>query len=168
MCDPDPERSRTNLAPVMLCHPSKQRVITSQFFLTSNCRSSSRTASKRPQRSTNQTTAYTQPEREPEAQGHSGAIPLSDGSSDEYPALCQEDETEPRSELDIERLNIAGGPSSGRRRESQVSKRRANNHLRSVRISTTSGSQEVALVWSTPASRVRIPATGLFTPLMFP
>ena len=124
--------------------------------------------SKRPRRGTIQTTAYTEPETEPDGQGHIEAVPLSDDSSDEYQASYQGDETEPDTEPDIEELDSADGTPSGRRRESQAAERQGNNRPRTVRISTTSGSQEAALVRRTPAARVTITPGRAFTPPMFP
>ena len=125
--------------------------------------------SKRPRRSTIQTTEDTEPETEPDGQRHIEAVPLSDDSSDEYQASCQGDETEPHTEPDIEELDSADGTPSGRRRESQAAERQGSNRLLTVRISTTSGSQEAALVRRTPVGRVRITPGRAFTPPpMFP
>ena len=74
--------------------------------------------SKRLWRSTIQTTEDTEPETEPDGQGHIEAVPLSDDSSNKYQASCQGDETEPDTEPDIEELNSADSTLSGRRRES--------------------------------------------------
>ena len=75
-----------------------------------------------------------------------------------------ERDTEP----DIEELNSADGTPSKRRRKSQEAERLENNHPRTVRISTTSGSQDAALVQRTPTARVTITPGSAFTPLMFP
>ena len=123
---------------------------------------------KRPRRSTIQTTAYTEPETEPDGQGHIEAVRLSDDSSDEYQASRQGDETEPDTEPDIEDLDSADGTPSGRRRESLAADRQGNNRPRTVRISTTSGSQEAALAQRTPAACVRIIPGRAYTPPMFP
>ena len=105
---------------------------------------------------------------EPDGQGHIEAIPLSDNSSDEYQASYQGDETEQDTEPDIEELDSADSTSSGRRPESQAAQRQGNNRLQTVRIPTTSGSQEAALVRRTPAARVIITPGRAFTPPMFP
>ena len=114
-------------------------------------------------------TEDTEPETEPDGQGHIEAIPLSDDSSDEYQVSCQRDETEPDTEPNIEELDSVDGTPSGRRRESQAAERQGSNRLRTIRISTTTGSQEVALVWGTPMCHVRITPGRAFTPPpMFP
>ena len=130
---------------------------------------SRRRPSKRPRRSTIQTIEDSEPETEPDGQGHIEAVPLSDDSSDEYQVSCQGDETILDTEPDIEELDSADGTPSGQRRESQVAERQGSNRLRTVQISTTSGSQEAALLRRTPVGCVRITPGRAFTPPpMFP
>ena len=119
--------------------------------------------SKRPRRSTIQTTEDSEPETDPDGQGHIEAVPLSDDTSDEYQVSCHGDETEPDTEPDIVELDSADGTPSGRRRESQAAERQGSNHLRTIRISTTSRSQKAALVRRTPVGCERITPGRAFT-----
>ena len=61
---------------------------------------------KRPRRSTLQTTAYTEPEGEPDAQRQIGTVHLSDDSSDEYQNSRRSDQTESDTEPDAEDNDI--------------------------------------------------------------
>jgi len=124
--------------------------------------------SKRPRRSTIQTTENTDPETEPDGQGHIETVSHSDDSSDEYQASRQGDESEPDTEPDVEDHNSADNTPSGRRPESQAAGSPGNKRERVVRISTTSGSLEAALVQPTPTARVRIIPGRAYTPPMLP
>jgi len=81
----------------------------------------------------------TEPETEPDRQGHIETVRLSDDSSDEYQAAHQGDETEPDTEPDVEDHDSADNTPSGRGRESQAAGRQGNKRAWVVRISTTSG-----------------------------
>ena len=123
---------------------------------------------KRSRRSTIQTTAYTEPEIEPDGQGDMEPVHLSDDSSDEYHASDHGEETEPDTEPDVEDLDSADGTLSRQLRGSQTAERQGNHELRTVRISTTSGSQDTAFVRRTPAARVSIIPGRAYTPPTFP
>lgn len=122
---------------------------------------------KRPRRSTIQTNSYNEPEQEPDGQGHMEAFGLRDDSSDEYQASQHGDETEPDTEPDVEDLDSGDDTPSGRRRGSQPAERQGSSRARTVRISTTSGSQEAALVRRTPSARVSIIPGRNYTPPTF-
>ena len=77
---------------------------------------------------------------EPDGQAHLETVRLSDDSSDEYQIPDDPEETDSETELDSETLDIAEGAASRRRDLPQA----ADNRGTRVRISTTSGSQEVA------------------------
>lgn len=118
---------------------------------------------KRPRRSTLQTTAYTEPEAEPDAQRELETVRLSDDSSEEYQNSRRSDETETDTEPDVEDNDIPDGTASEPRRRSRTVDRRANNRVSTVRVSTTSGSQEAAPVGSNPAARRRIIRGSAYT-----
>jgi len=107
---------------------------------------------KRPGRTTIQTRAFIEPETEPDGQAHLEPVRLSDGSSDEYQNPDDNDEIDSETQVDSETLDIVEGGASGRRDLPQA----AGICRTTVRISTSSGSQEVALVNQTPAGRRRI------------
>ena len=67
-------------------------------------------------------------------------------------------------EPDLEELDSAEGTPSGRHRESIVAKRQGWNLLQTIRISTTSGSQEAALVRQKLVGSVRITPRKACTP----
>jgi hypothetical protein len=123
---------------------------------------------KRLRSSTIQTTAYTEPEMEPDGQGHMEPVRLSDDSCDEYQMSHLADETEPDTEPDIEDLGSADERTSRRRRGPRLAETHGNNRPRTVRISTNSGSQEAAIVPPTPAARVTITPGRAFSPATFP
>ena len=111
---------------------------------------------KRPRRMTIQTRANIEPDAEPDGQGHLETVHLSDDSSDEYQSLCNADETGWETEIDVDASDISEGTTSGRRHRSQASRRQGKGQRPMVRISTSSGSQEVPLVRQTLANRGRI------------
>jgi hypothetical protein len=122
---------------------------------------------KRPRRSTIQTNTYNEPEPEPDGQGHMEAVQLCDDSSDEYQASQHGDETEPDTEPDVEDLGSGDDTPSGRRRGSQAAEGQGSSRARAVRISTTSGSQEAALVRRTSSARVSIIPGRTYMPPTF-
>ena len=97
---------------------------------------------KCPRRTTIQTGVSIEPEPEPEGRAHLETLGLSDDSSHEYQNPDDPEETHSETKLDTETLDIAEGAASRRRDLPQA----ANSRRTTVRISTTSGSQEVALV----------------------
>lgn len=104
---------------------------------------------------------------EPDGQGHMEPVHLSDDSSDEYHAPDYGEETEPDTEPDVEDLDSADGTLSGRLRASQTAERQGNNDLRTLRISTTSRSQDATLIRRTPAARVSIIPGRAYSPSTF-
>jgi len=118
---------------------------------------------KRPRRTTIQTRAFIEPETEPDGQAHLEPVRLSDDSSDEYQNPDDNDEIDSETEVDSETLDIVEGGASGRRDLPQA----AGNRRTTVRISTSSGSQEVALVNQTPAARRRIIPGRPYSPPTF-
>jgi len=122
---------------------------------------------KRPRRTTIQTRANIEPEAEPDGQGHLETVHLSDDSSDEYKNPCNADETGSETEIDVDASDISEGTTSGRRHRLQASRRQGKGQRPMVRISTTSGSQEVPLVRRTPANRGRIIRGRAYSPPTF-
>ena len=124
---------------------------------------------KRLRSSTIQTTAYTEPETEPDGQGHMEPVHLSDDSSDEYQMLHLANETEPDTEPDLEDLGSADERTSRRRRGPRLAQTPGgNNRPRTVRISTNNGSQKAAIVPRTPAARMTITPGRAFSLATFP
>ena len=119
---------------------------------------------KRPRRTTIQTGEFIEPETEPDGQAHLETVHLCDDSSDEYQNPDDPEETVSETELDSETLDIAEGAPSRRRDLPQA----ADNRPMTVRISTTSGSQEVALVNRTPAAHWRMIRGRHNSPPTFP
>ena len=105
-----------------------------------------------------------EPETEPDGQAHLETVHLSDDSRDESKNPDDPKETDLETELDRETLDIAEGAASRRRDLPKA----ANNRQTTVPISTTSGSQEVALVNRTPAAHRRIIRGRPYSPPTFP
>jgi hypothetical protein len=122
---------------------------------------------KRPRRRTIQSTTYTEHETEPDAQAPIETVRLSDESSDEYQNSHRSGQTESDTEPDIEDDTIDSTQSELRHR-SRTADRRANNRVSTVRVSTTSGSQETGLVRRTRAAGGRIIPGRSYTPPVFP
>ena len=102
---------------------------------------------KRLRSSTIQTIAYTEPETEPDGQGHMESVRLSDESTDKYQMLHLAYETEPDTEPDEEDLGSADERTSRGRRGPRLAETPSrNNRPRTVRSSTNSGLQEAAIV----------------------
>ena len=97
-------------------------------------------------------------------QAHLETVRLSDDSSNECQNPDDPEETDSETELDSETLDIAEGAASRRRDLPQA----ADNRRTTVRISTTSGSQEVAPVNRTPAAHRRIIRGRPYSPPTFP
>ena len=117
--------------------------------------------------STIQTTAYTEPDMEADGQGHMEQVRLSDDSSDEYQMSHPGDEIEPDTQPEGANLGGVDVTTPRRRREPRLVETHGNNHPRTVRISTNSGSQEAAIVPRTPAARVTITPGRPFSPATF-
>ena len=100
--------------------------------------------------STIQTTAYTEPEMEADGQGDIEPIPVSDDSRDEYQMSHPGDETELDTKPEGANLGGADETTPRCRRGPRLVETHRNNCLRTVRISTNSGSQEAAIVARTP------------------
>jgi len=89
---------------------------------------------------------------------------LSNHSSDEYQNSHISDQTELDTEPDTDENDNADGTRSRTRRQSRAREKRTNNRVSTVRISTTSGSQEAAIVRHTPTARARIIRSSAYTP----
>ena len=100
---------------------------------------------------------------EPDGEAHLETVPLSDDSSDEYQNPDDLEDTDSETELDSETLDIAEYAASRWRDLPQA----ADNRRTTVRISTTSGSQEVALVNRTPAAHRRVIRGRPYSPPTF-
>jgi len=121
--------------------------------------------SKRPRRSTLQTTAYTEPDAQPQIE----TVRVSDDSSDEYQTSRRSDHTESDTESDAEDNDFPDEDTApGTPRCSRTAERRqANNRVLTVRVSTTSGSHGAAPVRRTLAAPRRIIEGSAYAPPMF-
>jgi len=90
---------------------------------------------------------------------------LSDDSSDEYQNSHISDQTELDTEPDTDENDNADDTRSITRYQSQAGEKGTNNRVSTVRISTTSGSQEATIVRPTPAARARIIRSSAYTSL---
>ena len=109
------------------------------------------------------TVAYNELEDdEPDRQPITDPVPLSDDSDDEYQNPDIFDETELDTEPDTEEDDIADGTTS--RHQSRAGEKRSHNRVSTVRISTTYGSQEAALVRRTLSARGHIIRSGAYAP----
>jgi len=122
---------------------------------------------KGPRRSIIQTTAYSEPDVEQDAQVDPETVRLSDDSSDEYQDSHISDETELDIEPDAECDATPDSTASGPPHRSRTAGRQSNNRMTTVRISTTSGSQETAPVSGTPGAYRQIMRCGPYTPPTF-
>ena len=119
---------------------------------------------KRPRRRTIQSTTYNDIETEPDAQEPKETVRLSDDSSDEYQNSRRSDQTESDTEPDTEYNNILDATGAGLRHRSRTADGQTNIPVSTVRVSTTSRSQEAALVRRTPAARGRVVPCRAYTP----
>jgi len=91
-------------------------------------------------------------------------VRLRDDSSDEYEdsrgSVQNASDTEPDKEDD----HIPDATGAGLRHRSRTADKQTNNQVSTVRVSTTSGSQEAALFRRTPAARGRITPCRSYTP----
>ena len=105
---------------------------------------------------------------EADRQGHMEPVCLSDNSSNEYLMSHPNDKTEPDTEPEGENLAGADETIHRHRRGPRSVETHGNNRPRTVRISTSSVSPEVAIVPRMPVARVTIiPGRALF-PATFP
>jgi len=111
---------------------------------------------------------YTDIEMEPDAQVPTETVRLSDDSSDEYDDSRGSDQTESDTEPDAEDDNIPDATGAGLCHRSRTADKQTNNRVSTVRVSTTSGLQEAALVRRTPAARGRITLGRAYTPPVLP
>jgi len=88
----------------------------------------------------------------------------SDDSSDEYQNSHISDQTEFDTEPDTGENDNADDTRSITRHQSRAGEKRTTNRVSTVRISTTSGSQEAAMVRPTPAAGARIIRSSAYTP----
>ena len=124
---------------------------------------------KRARRSTLQTTAYSQPEGEPDAQEQIATVRLSNESSDDYQKSHRSDETESDTEPDAEDNDVPDDDteSGSCHRSRTADTRQANTPVSTVRVSTPSGSQGAAQGVRTQAARPGIIQGGAYTPPAF-
>jgi len=123
---------------------------------------------KPPRTRTIQSTTYTDIETEPDAQVPMETVRLSDDSSDEYEDSRGSDQTESDTEPGGEDDDIPDATGAGLRHLSRTANKQTKNWVSTVRISTTSGSQEAALVRRTPAARGSITPGRAYTPPVLP
>ncbi|PUU73293.1 hypothetical protein B9Z19DRAFT_1069116 [Tuber borchii] len=116
------------------------------------------------QRRTIQSTTYADIETEHDAKAPTETVQLSDECSDEYQNSRGSDQTESDTEPDAEDNDIPEGTGVELRYPSQTVDGQTNNRVSTVRVSTTSGSQEAALVRRTPAARGHIMPGRAYTP----
>jgi len=89
---------------------------------------------------------------------------LSDDSSDEYQNSHISDHTELDTESDTDENDNADGTRSITHHQSRAGEKRTNNRVSTVQISTTTGSQEAAIVRRTPTARACIIRSSAYTP----
>jgi len=123
---------------------------------------------KRPRTRTIQSTTYTDIETEPDEQIPTETVRLSDDSSDEYEDSHGSDQSESDTEPDTEDDDIPDATVAGLRHRARTADKQTSNRVSTVRVSTTSGSQETALVRQTPAARGRITPSRAYTPPVLP
>jgi len=123
-------------------------------------------AAKRPRRDTLHTVAYNDHEAAQDEDGQqiTEIFDLSDDSTDEYQSSHITDQTELDTEPDIDENDNADGTRSITRHQSRAREKRTNNRVSTIRISTTSGSEEAPIVRRTPAARARIIRSSGSTP----
>jgi len=118
---------------------------------------------QRPRRRTIQSTTYTDIETEPDTQVPTDIVRLSDNISDEYEDSRGSHHTESDTEPDAEDDDIPDATGAGLCHRSRTADKQTNNRVSTVRVSTTSGSQEAALVRLTPAARGHITPRRAYT-----
>jgi len=106
--------------------------------------------------------------QKPDAQVPMETVRLSDDTIDEYEDSRGSDQTESDTEPDAEDDDITDATGAGLRHWSRTADKQTNNRVSTVRVSTTSGSQEAALVRRTPAARGGITPGRAYTPPVLP
>jgi len=121
---------------------------------------------KRPGRDTLHTVAYNYHEADQDEDGPqiTEILYLSDDSSYEYQNSHISDQTELDTEPDTDENDNADDTRSITCHQSRAGDKSTNNRVSTVGISTTSGSQEAAIVRPTPAARARIIRSSAYTP----
>lgn len=124
---------------------------------------------KRPSRRTLQTTAYTEPKEEPDAQPHIQTVRLTNVSRDEYQNWGRSDQTETDTELEAEDIDIQDDDTApGTPRNSRTADRRqTNTRGLTLGVLTISGLQRATSVRCTPAAPQRIIQDSEYTPPAF-
>jgi len=124
---------------------------------------------KRARRRTFQTTAYSEPEGEPDTQHQIATVRLRDESRNEYQNSRRSDETEWDTEPEAEDSDVPDDDTGSvpRHRSRTADRRQANTLVSTMRVSTTSRSQGAAQVGRTQAARPRIMQGGAYTPTAF-
>jgi len=121
---------------------------------------------KRPRTDTLHTVAYNDHEADQDEDGQqiTEIFHLRYDSSDEYQNSHISDQTELDTEPDTDENHNADGTRSITLHQSRAGEKQTNNRVSPVRISTTSGLQEAAIVRRTPAARARIIRSSAYTP----
>jgi len=121
---------------------------------------------KLPRRDTLDTVAYNDHRGDQDEDGQQirEIFHLSDDSSDVYQNSHISDQTKLDTEPDPDENDNVDGTRSITGHQSQAGEKRTNNRVLTVRNSTTSGSQEAAIVRCTPAAQVRIIRSSAYTP----
>jgi len=107
---------------------------------------------KRPRRRTIETTTYTDIQTEADAEVPTQTVHLSNDSSDEYEDSGKMIQTAADTEPDAEDDDIPDATGAGLRHQAGTADKQTNKRVSTVRVSTTSGSHEAALVRRTPAA----------------
>ena len=119
---------------------------------------------KRPWRRTIHSTTYNDIGTEPDEQAPTKTVHLSDDSSNEYQNSRRSDQSESDTEPDTEDNDILDATGAGLRHRSRTADGQTNNRVLTVRVSTTSGSEEAALLRRTPAARGHVVPGRAYTP----
>ena len=107
---------------------------------------------------------YTDIQTEPDASVQTETVCLSDDSSDEYKDSRGSDQTESDTEPEAEDDDIPDATGAVLRQWSRTADKQTNDRVSTVRVLTTSGSQEAALVRQTPAAGGPITPGRAYTP----
>jgi len=115
--------------------------------------------SNRAKTTTHQTPIYIEPDTD--AHGHGEPVHLPDGSGDEYHIFLSESQTDPHTEIDEEDLGCHD-ESSAQRPVKPSSHGSGNKGAKTVKISTCSGSLDVAIpLWTTGSGVIITPGISL-------
>jgi len=119
---------------------------------------------KRPRSGTIQSTTYTDIETEPDTQVPTERVGLRQESSDEYEDSRGSDQTESDTEPEAEDDDIPDATRVGLHHRSRTADKQTNNRVTTVRVSTTSGSEDGARVRQKLVARGRITPGRAYTP----